>query len=114
MPHLKIETNVALDGQAAVALAKKASAMCAETLGKPEQYVQAMVKGSVALVHGGSVDPAAYLELKSIGLPKGRCKEFSKALCGFLESELGINPGRIYIEFSDLDGSLFGWNNSTF
>ncbi len=114
MPHLHIETNVALDGQAALEIAKKASTLCADALGKPEQYVQVLVKGSAALVHGGNDDPAAYLELKSIGLPKERCKELSQTLCGFLQAELAIPAGRVYIEFADLERSLFGWNNSTF
>ena len=94
MPHLHIETNVSLDGRAALALARKASAACAAALGKPEEYVQVLVRGSAALVHGGTDDPAAYLELKSIGLPTERCKALSQALCEFLETELAIPAGR--------------------
>ncbi len=114
MPHLRIEANIALDGQAAMETAKKASAMCAAALGKPEQYVQVLVHGSAALVLGGTEAPAAYVELKSIGLSKDRCKDLSQALCGFLEAELSIPANRVYIEFAIIDGALFGWNNSTF
>ncbi len=114
MPHLMIETNVILDSDARMDLATKASGMIAAAIGKPEQYVQSLVRGGQALVHGGAADPAAYVACKSIGLAEAQCKPLSKAICGFLQQELGIDPGRVYIEFVDLSRSWFGWNGSTF
>jgi len=52
--------------------------------------------------------------LKSIGLPQNRTKEISAALSEFLQKETGVTPDRIYIEFSDAERAMWGWNGSTF
>lgn len=114
MPHVKIETNVELDKIQAHVLATKFSALSAELLGKPEGFVQACVQPVLALAHGGSFDPAAFVLFKSIGLPFERCQGMSSAICAFLEKELGIPPDRVYIEFGDLQREHFGWNSGTF
>ncbi len=31
----------------------------------------------------------------------------------YIESEIGVSGKRIYIEFTDLDGKMFGWNGGT-
>jgi hypothetical protein len=62
----------------------------------------------------GSNDPLAYLELKSIGLPTDRTTEFSQTLCDTLSQQLQIPTDRIYIEFSDAERHLWGWNGATF
>ena len=70
MPFLKIQTNQPLEGPAAKSLAAKASGRVAELLGKPESYVMVTVETNTAMQFAGSDEPLAYLELKSIGLPK--------------------------------------------
>lgn len=70
--------------------------------------------GGAALLFGGSDAPAAYVELKSIGLDTARTPSLSKAVCESLHAELGITPERIYIEFIDIAGHLWGWNSGTF
>lgn len=62
----------------------------------------------------GRAEPAAYVELKSLGLPKGKVSEFSSRLCAVIGGALAIPQDRIYIEFSDVIGPLWGWNGDTF
>ncbi len=62
----------------------------------------------------GNTEFIAYIELKSIGLPKDKCSDFSKEICEFIEFELGISPDRVYIDFCDIDRKMFGWNKLTF
>ena len=115
MPYFSIQTSKALDKTSADDLAVKASDFISKTLGKPEAYVMTAVVHSVSMSFGGSVDaPAALACLKSIGLQKERCADLSKAICGFLEKELGVAPDRAFIDFNPLDGGYFGWNNKTF
>jgi phenylpyruvate tautomerase PptA (4-oxalocrotonate tautomerase family) len=114
MPYLRIDTNVTLDKPAADDLCVALSAAAAQWLGKPEQYVLACVRPGLSLTHGGTAEPAAYAECKSIGLPKKRTEELSAALCGFLQERLDMDPARVYIAFKDLERSLFGWNGRTF
>jgi len=95
-------------------LLKKSSKLLAEILSKPEKYVMVSFEENPEMIFGGSDDPFFYIELKSIGLPRNRTKEISKRLCEFLTQETDIPASRMYIEFSDADGSMWGWNGSTF
>jgi phenylpyruvate tautomerase PptA (4-oxalocrotonate tautomerase family) len=114
MPFLKIQTNHALSGTDARALAGKASALVAEQLGKPERYVMVSVENNPVMQFAGTDAPLAYLELKSIGLPETATADLSDALCHLVTSEAGIEPDRVYIEFSDAPRKMWGWNHSTF
>ena len=114
MPFLKIQTNQPLSKDAASQLAKKASALVATQLGKPESYVMTSVENNPAMTFAGTDDPLAYLELKSIGLPESSTGDASRALCELVSRETGINPERIYIEFTDAARKMWGWNGGTF
>jgi phenylpyruvate tautomerase PptA (4-oxalocrotonate tautomerase family) len=114
MPYLKIQTNQSVDGARGQAIITKASAMVARQLGKPENYMMVTIQPGTPLVFAGQADPAAFLELKSIGLPSAKTKALSKALCEFVEAELKVPKDRIYIEFANADGGMWGWNGDTF
>ena len=112
MPVLSITTN-SDPGESPGLLARISSAV-AEMLGKPESYVMLLFQRQRHMLFAGSDAPLAYLELKSIALPVERTAEFAARLCALISSELGIPQERIYIEFSDLQRPLFGWNARTF
>jgi hypothetical protein len=114
MPYFCIDTNQIQDSASTRALMKKASAFIAELLGKPESYVMVSIKPETPLTFAGTDDPAAFVRLKSIGLPRDRCPEFSEKICGFIHQELGVPMDRVYIDFKDIDRFLFGWNGKTF
>ena len=83
-------------------------------LGKSENYVMVVLEPPSSMRFAGSEAPCAYLELKSIGLPTERTADFSDALCGLIEDQLGIPAARIYVEFSDAPRAMWGWNRRTF
>jgi phenylpyruvate tautomerase len=114
MPVLKLQTNLAVVGQQAETMLRQASAAAAELLGKPERYVVAILEADTPMTFGGTTAPAAYLELKSIGLPRERTPELSRKLTDLVAGGLGVSPDRIYIEFSDSERDLWGWNGATF
>ena len=114
MPYLNIHVNRAQQPDQAKALLAKASQTLAKELGKPERYVMVELTENPLLLFAGTDEPAAYVELKSIGLPAGQTQSLSKVICSLLEDEAGIPPSRVYIEFSDAKGSFWGWNGSTF
>ena len=114
MPYFCIDTNQTQDTASIRALIKKASAFIADLLGKPESYVMVSIKPETPLTFAGTDDPAAFVRLKSIGLPRDRCTELSDKICGFINHELGVPINRIFIDFKDIDRSLFGWNGKTF
>lgn len=112
MPVLQIMTNVTIDNTDA--LAKQASKLAAEMLGKPESYVMVSINGTAELIFAGTNDPCAHLMLKSLGLPESETKAYSEKLCGFIEHQLGVSPSRTYIEFINPERHMFGWDNTTF
>jgi len=114
MPYFNIDTNQKLDPESIRITMQKASALIADLLSKPESFVMVSVRPDGALIFGGTPEPAAFVSLKSIGLPKERCSELSEKICDFILNELGVPPERVFIEFKDLERSLFGWNAKTF
>ena len=114
MPYLRIQTNQSVDQAKAQNLIKQASKKVADGLGKPEQYVMVELNDKTPMMFAGSDDDLAYMELKSIGLPDSATKELSSSLCGLINDELGIEQNRVYIEFSDAQRHMWGWNGGTF
>jgi phenylpyruvate tautomerase PptA (4-oxalocrotonate tautomerase family) len=114
MPLLSIRTNVSLDEAQRADALRAASRAVAEMLGKPESYVMVHLEDGAALLFAGSDDPAAYLELKSLGLPEQETASFSSTLCALMADLFGLDPARVYIEFSGPARHMWGWNNATF
>jgi len=114
MPTLRIVTNVQVPATDRPALLARASLTLAEMLGKPESYAMAILEDGRDMLFAGTEAPAAYVELKSIGLPEGRAATYSRTLCDLLGSELGIPADRVYIEMASPAPRLFGWNGGTF
>lgn len=114
MPYLHIQTNRPIPEGTHQDLLHKASRLVAEQLGKPERYVMVALAPPVPMLFAGDDEPAAYLELKSIGLPRDHTPALSAALCDLLEESLAISPGRVYIEFSDAPRTMWGWDGGTF
>jgi len=112
MPVLQISTNVTVDDKDA--MAKQASSLVAELLGKPESYVMICINANADMVFAGASDPCAHLVLKSLGLPETKTKIYSEKLCTFIEQQIGVAPSRTYIEFISPERHMFGWNSGTF
>lgn len=114
MPYLKIQTNKVMDESSQNALMKKASATVSSQLGKPVDYVMVAIDPPRPMMFAGSDEPTAYLELKSIGLSNSDTTDVSSALCNLLSEELSIAKQRIYIEFTNIERNMWGWNGATF
>lgn len=112
MPYLRIETNLELKLEQRKTLLSALSTQLAEELGKPEAYVMVQIISGADLIFAATCEPTAYVELKSIGLAD--TQRLSRFVCGLLQSQLGIPPHRVYIEFTDIDPKRWGWNNGTF
>ena len=122
MPYLKIQTAT-VGGQLSAAgssadstqaFLKKASRLVAQELGKPEQYVMVSLAPTSAMLFAGSAEPAAFLELRAIGLPAARTGDLARVLCELVESQLGVPKDRVFINFVDVPANLWGWNGETF
>ncbi len=114
MPLVSIQTSLESIENAEPFL-KELSSNLSNLIGKPESYVMTILNTSVSMTHAGTLDPACYVEVKSIGeINNESTKKLSAAICGHIESRMGVPANRIYIEFKDVPANLWGWNNTTF
>jgi len=114
MPSLRLETSVALPEDKRKALLASLSKAVAETIGKPEQYVMVTASPAAMLMSGKPGD-GAFVDLRSIGgLSDEVNRKLSQQDCRLLKDSLGISPDRVYLIFTDVEASNWGWNGSTF
>lgn len=114
MPYLSIQTNINVGPDLHTTLLTKASQLIAEILGKPEDYVMVALQANTPMRFAGTDQATAFLALKSIRLPKAATTELSQKICAFIEENLRVPKNRIYIEFTNAEAALWGWDGRTF
>jgi phenylpyruvate tautomerase len=116
MPLLSITCSVPLPPEHQPAFFGDLTRLLARQLEKPEDYVMVVLGPRVDISFAGDASrPACYAELKNVGqLAPARVAQLSRLLCAELQSRLGVPQDRIYIEFTNADGALWGWNGETF
>ncbi|MGB7444390.1 MAG: phenylpyruvate tautomerase MIF-related protein [Coleofasciculaceae cyanobacterium] len=116
MPLIKVQTSIdAPEATAVEGLLKNLSGKLSKHLGKPESYVMTAFEPGVAMTFAGTVEPACYVEIKSVGsMSPAQTKSMSADFCQEINQKLGVPANRTYIEFADAKGAMWGWNGSTF
>lgn len=116
MPLIKVQTSIAAPAKLEVeALLKRLSASLAKHTGKPESYVMTAFEPEVRMTFAGTLEPACYLEVKSVGsMTPAQTQAMSQEFCRQIQQAIGVPQNRIYIEFADAKGAMWGWNGSTF
>jgi phenylpyruvate tautomerase len=118
MPLVRIDTNKALRPAESQDLCEKVSRLAAEVMGKPEKYVQVVLHAGpgdhVVVLHGGASGPAAFVDVRGIGGLSPKVNgAFCKRICA-LFADLGIDGGRVYVNFTDVAASSWGHDGATF
>ena len=114
MPFLSIATNNEVPPESRDLLLRAASSVVAAGTGKPERYVLVKIEDARPLLFAGSDEPAAFLEVKSIGFPSTGVKELTRTLSDLVTERLGVQGSRIYIVFEDIKGAMWGHDGETF
>jgi phenylpyruvate tautomerase len=116
MPLLSILTTAEPSSERRAQLLSGLSRVLARELEKPESYVLVSFARPMAMSFGADASrPACYAELKNVGtLTPERCEQLSAILCRELSGGLDVPADRIYVEFTNADGALWGWNGTTF
>jgi phenylpyruvate tautomerase PptA (4-oxalocrotonate tautomerase family) len=116
MPLIKIQTSLASpDDETVNQLLQSLSAKLAKHLGKPESYVMTALESGIKMTFAGTFEPVCYVEIKSVGsISPAQTKSMSSDFCQEIEACLGIAKNRIYLEFAEAKGYLWGWNGTTF
>jgi len=113
-PTLTLNTNVFMIGDEKREFLTEASKVVSAVLGKPESYVAICVNDDLAIMWGGSSDPAALGCLYSIGgITQANNGAITKQISALL-TKFGIAPDRVYINFFDVPRENCGWNEQTF
>jgi phenylpyruvate tautomerase PptA (4-oxalocrotonate tautomerase family) len=115
MPLLRIATSASAAPASRAQLLGELSKLVATRLGKPEQYVMTSLEPDLEMTFGGTTGPACYVELKNVGrFTPELTQRLSAELCERISGALGVARDRIYIEFSDAQGYLWGHDGETF
>lgn len=116
MPFIKVQTSASIsDRAAAEALLKSLSSSLAKHIGKPEAYVMTAFEPDIAMTFAGTLDPVCYVEIKSVGtMSPSQTQAMSQDFCQKISTALDVSTNRIYIEFADAKGYMWGWDGSTF
>lgn len=116
MPLIKVQTSASAPEKAEIeTMLKNLSAKLAKHLSKPESYVMTAFESEIPMTFAGTTEPVCYIEIKSIGTMKpNQTEAMSQDFCQQINQTLGVPQNRIYIEFADAKGTMWGWNGSTF
>jgi phenylpyruvate tautomerase len=114
MPYLSIHTNANLGVDRQSELLAAASKIGSSQLSKPEEYMMVSITPVGRLFFGGSEDPAAFLELKSIGVPDGKRNLLCAELTDLIAGKCGIAKNRIYLVMIDVEARFWGHKGKPF
>lgn len=116
MPLIKIKSSVSKTSSSVVEkLLTSLSLKLAKHFCKPEAYVMTAFEPDVQMTFGGTFDPVCYVEIKNIGkMTPEQTKSMSKDFCQEIKDKLGVPTNRIYIEFTNAEKTMWGWNGETF
>ncbi len=115
MPLVRLETTEKLQPDRKASLCARLSRICAEAIGKDEQWVMAVVADAAAMLFAGKPGPAAFVDLRSIGGLTPRVNQaLSERVCALLEQELHVPPARVYLNMEDVRADHWGHDGGTF
>jgi hypothetical protein len=116
MPLLTLQTSApTANDSAPKGLLEELSTLLARELGKPEAYVMVNFAHQRDLLFGGTREPACFAALKNIGtFTPEQTQRLSAMLCAKLSGALAVPSSRIYIEFVNAVGHLWGFDGETF
>lgn len=109
MSYLKIQTNKAVRKKTGREILKTASELVAMELGKPKELIMVALQPDTEMLFGGSDAPVAFLELKSVGIPKRKMKSLYRALSALIKVHLNIPDNRVYVKMIDVPHGMWGW-----
>lgn len=115
MPLIQVFTAATPDAAATEQLLRDLSSALATHFEKPERYVMTSLVPGVAMTFGGTPGATCFAAVKNIGkLTPDKTAKLSADLTARLAHGLGIPANRIYLEFSEAVGYLWGYDGGTF
>jgi phenylpyruvate tautomerase PptA (4-oxalocrotonate tautomerase family) len=115
MPLMIVRTTASVSEAKIQPLLKECSKKVATLTGKPETYVMTMFGHAKAMTMAGTDEPCCFVEVRGVGkMSAQQAGSMSKSLCEMLSEALGVQSRRIYLNFINIDGAMWGWDGNTF
>ncbi|OGV62601.1 MAG: hypothetical protein A2498_15925 [Lentisphaerae bacterium RIFOXYC12_FULL_60_16] len=114
MPLMRIESTVTPSPAQTDAILKACSKALCQITGKPEPYTMVTFSPATVLFAGQPVT-GAFVDIRGIGgFNPDINRAISQAICRLLEEHLQIAPDHVYLNFTDVPATQWGWNGKTF
>ncbi|GHC65923.1 phenylpyruvate tautomerase MIF-related protein [Roseibacillus persicicus] len=114
MPYLHVQTNATPTQPERSAFLEAATEVVAQVLGKNPAYVMACIETGLSLNFASSELPAAFLELKVLGLDPSKNKELATLLSDMARVHLHVSEDRCFSRFVDTPRGHWGLGNDVF
>ena len=115
MPLIQVFTSAGPTADGAKGLLGELSKLAATRFGKPERWVMTCLVPGLPMTFGGDPAPAAFVAVKNVGsMSLQDTNVLSREICERISKALGVPFDRIYIDFADAVGAMWGWNGETF
>ncbi|CAH2064375.1 unnamed protein product [Thlaspi arvense] len=103
MPCLYITTNVNMDGVNTDPFYSEVTEAVASIIGRPQNLVMVVLKGSIEIVFGGNKEAAAYAEIVSMGgITKQVKRQLISTVGSILHTHFSIHPTRFIFKVFDI------------
>jgi phenylpyruvate tautomerase PptA (4-oxalocrotonate tautomerase family) len=114
MPYLLIQTNKGIGEEEQSRLMTEASKIVATNLNKPEKYVMVAWTPAPKMTFENNSSDAAFLELRSIGIPETGRQKLPGALAKCVSEHLGVDADRVFLVMMDVPGKYWAQGEQTF
>ena len=112
MPYLSIQTNSTLSAEKRNELLSAASEIVGAQLNKPESSVMAGFQPVPEMMLAKDDAPAAFLELRSIGVPDAKRHPLCAALTELISRSCGISAKRVFIVLVDVQARFWAYDGA--
>jgi phenylpyruvate tautomerase len=115
MPLIQVFTSSSPPSDYGRGLLADLSKLAATAFGKPERWVMTCLVPGLEMTFAGDRASAAFVAVKNIGSMSGDdAAVLSREICERVSKALHVPFDRIYIDFADAVGAMWGWNGETF
>ncbi len=114
MPLVKIMLSDQIDVSNSDEVMQAVSGIVADATGKPARYIMVTLSQATMMMSGEACR-GAFLDVRGIGgMSPTVNARITQDICEFLNGHLGLAPEAVYITFTDVAATDWGWNGSTF
>jgi phenylpyruvate tautomerase len=114
MPLVKIMLPENVDVSNSNEVMQAVSRVVADATGKPERYIMVTLS-QAAIMMAGEACRGAFLDVRGIGgMSPTVNARITQDMCELLNDQLGLDPEAVYITFTDVAATNWGWDGHTF